>query len=176
MDAGELVQFLAYIGLGSNLGDRRVALDTACHRLGELPGHRLTGVSAVYETAPVGPQDQPAYLNQVAAMTTPLEPVALMRTLLEIEQQMGRAPRTEATRWGPRVIDLDLLLYDERTVEVPGLTLPHPRMHERWFVLKPLADLAPDLMIPGQVLSVKSLLEALAVPPSHESISGKCAD
>lgn len=151
----------AYIGLGSNLGDRRETLAQARQHIASLAATQLTGESGIYETAPVGPQDQPSFLNQVVSIETTQSPGDLMAALLGIETQLGRAPRTPENRWGPRVIDLDLLLFGDQTVDQPGLSLPHPRMHERWFVLRPLADLTPDLLIPGQSEPVSRLLDRL---------------
>lgn len=130
----------AYIALGSNLGDRGGMLAEALRRLDAGEGVTVTGVSAVYETDPVGYTEQPAFLNMAAALRTTLPPVALLRLLLEVERQLGRV---RDVRWGPRVIDLDLLLYGAVKMDGAELTLPHPRMMERAFVLVPLADVLP---------------------------------
>lgn len=146
----------AYVALGSNLGDRRAHLDAALDALATLPHTQLDAVSSVYETAPVGPAGQQDYLNAVARLATSLAPVELLDALLAIEQSRGRV-RTE--RWGPRTLDLDLLLHDETTIREPRLTLPHPAMLGRAFVLVPLNDLAPGLILSG--LSVAEHLAQL---------------
>lgn len=135
----------AYLALGSNLGDRRAQLRQAVDRLPcEEPGAglRVTGVSGVYETDPVGgPDDQGPYLNLVAEVETTFDPFQLLERCLAVEQAGGRE---RSIRWGPRTIDVDVLLYGDVRIESPELTLPHPRMWERRFVLEPLADLAPE--------------------------------
>jgi 2-amino-4-hydroxy-6-hydroxymethyldihydropteridine diphosphokinase len=146
----------AYIGLGSNLGDRAAHLDRALAALAATPGVALQKTSALYETEPLGPPGQGAYLNAVAAIQTSLEPRALLQRLLAIESEAGRARGPE--RNAPRTLDLDLLLYGESRIEEPGLEVPHPRLHERPFVLEPLRDVAPDLVHP--VLGVR--VDALA--------------
>jgi 2-amino-4-hydroxy-6-hydroxymethyldihydropteridine diphosphokinase len=133
---------LAYVGLGSNLGDREATIRAA---LDALPG--VVAVSRLRETEPVGVMDQPPFLNGAAAVETELPPRELLETLLAIERQLGRERRE---RWGPRTIDLDLLLYGAETIDEPGLTVPHPHLHERRFVLEPLADLDQDLVVPGR--------------------------
>ncbi|HYY32952.1 MAG TPA: 2-amino-4-hydroxy-6-hydroxymethyldihydropteridine diphosphokinase [Gaiellaceae bacterium] len=134
----------AYIGLGSNLGDREMALRQALAGLEELGAVR---VSSVRETEPVGITDQPRFLNAVAELNTELAARDLLDRLLELERTIGRN-RTKETRWGPRTIDLDLLLYGDEVIAEPGLTVPHPRLAEREFVLEPLYELAPDLVLP----------------------------
>jgi 2-amino-4-hydroxy-6-hydroxymethyldihydropteridine diphosphokinase len=134
----------AYIGLGSNLGDREMALRQALAGLEELGAVR---VSSVRETEPVGITDQPRFLNAVAELNTELAARDLLDRLLELERTIGRN-RTKETRWGPRTIDLDLLLYGDDVIAEPGLTVPHPRLAEREFVLEPLYELAPDLVLP----------------------------
>jgi 2-amino-4-hydroxy-6-hydroxymethyldihydropteridine diphosphokinase len=131
----------AYIGLGSNLGDRGENLRRALERLG------AARVSTIRETDPVGVTEQPRFLNAVAELETGLPPRALLDRLLEIERDLGRDRESEE-RWGPRTIDLDLLLYDDEVIDEPGLTVPHPRLAERRFVLEPLHELAPDLVLP----------------------------
>jgi 2-amino-4-hydroxy-6-hydroxymethyldihydropteridine diphosphokinase len=139
----------AYIGLGGNLGDPRQRLLDAFDALDRLPRSRLRARSALYRTAPVGPQDQPDYVNAAARLETELTPLELLEQLLEIEQRLGRV--RDGRRWGPRVIDLDLLLHGDRALEHPRLRLPHPELHRRAFVLIPLAEVAPaDLSIPGR--------------------------
>jgi 2-amino-4-hydroxy-6-hydroxymethyldihydropteridine diphosphokinase len=132
---------LAYIGLGSNLGDREGSIRAAAAL---IDARRL---SAIVETEPWGNEHQPKFLNAVAEVETELEPRQLLDQLLEVERQLGR--ERDGTHWGPRAIDLDLLLHGQRTLDEPGLTVPHPYLHERLFVLEPLAELAPDAVVPG---------------------------
>jgi 2-amino-4-hydroxy-6-hydroxymethyldihydropteridine diphosphokinase len=157
-DTENLVEegIIAYIGLGTNLGDRLGNIQTALQKLADLPTIKLMRVSSLYETAPVGVTEQPDFLNVVAAARTSLAPQALLDALLHIENQMGRV-RTE--RWGPRVIDMDLLLYGADQVALPGLTVPHPRLRERAFVVIPLAEIAPDLALPGDGKKATDLAE-----------------
>jgi 2-amino-4-hydroxy-6-hydroxymethyldihydropteridine diphosphokinase len=136
----------AYVGLGGNLGDRLANLDRAVELLRHEPGLRVVGVSSFRETDPVGYVDQPRFLNGAVALETGLGPRVLLDRLLAIERALGRE-RT-GPRFGPRTIDLDLLLYGAETVDEPGLTVPHPRLAERRFVLEPLAELDPDLALP----------------------------
>lgn len=138
---------LAYIGLGANLGDRAGTLREALARLDSEPGIEVKAVSAVRETEPVGYVDQPRFLNAAAAVETGLRPLALLRRLQAVERGLGRTH--EGPRFGPRTIDLDLLLYGDEVVDEPGLTVPHPRLAERRFVLEPLAELDPALVVPG---------------------------
>ena len=133
---------LAYVGLGANLGDREAAIRAAAEAIG---ARRL---SPIVETEPWGYEDQPRFLNAVAELETDLTPRQLLERLLEVERALGRV-RT-GPRFGPRTIDLDLLLYGAERVAEPDLEVPHPRMHERAFVLEPLAALAPELEIPGR--------------------------
>jgi 2-amino-4-hydroxy-6-hydroxymethyldihydropteridine diphosphokinase len=143
---------LAYIGLGSNLGDRRAMIAGALDHL------RPRRVSAVVETEPWGVTAQPRFLNAVAEVETDLAPAALLDRLLDIERDLGRV---RAGKWGPRAIDLDLLLYGDRTVASEALSVPHPRLHERRFVLEGLAELCPDHRVPGLDRTVRELLERL---------------
>ncbi|MCX2726554.1 2-amino-4-hydroxy-6-hydroxymethyldihydropteridine diphosphokinase [Thermomicrobium sp. 4228-Ro] len=147
---------IAYIGLGSNLGDRRATLRAAVRRLSEHG--RIVAVSSLYETEPVGFRDQPWFLNAVIALETDLDPRELLRTLLAIERSFGRE---RTFRNAPRTLDLDLLLYDGVVENSVGLTVPHPRLHERAFVLVPLAEIAPDEVHPLLGLPVRVLLEQL---------------
>ena len=137
----------AYVGLGSNLDDPVAQLTRAFAELAALPDTRLMARSPLYRSAPMGPQDQPEYINAAAALATGLAPQALLQALFAIERAHGR--RRDAVRWGPRTLDLDLLLYADLVLREPGLTLPHPGVHERAFVLYPLADIAPALGVPG---------------------------
>ena len=150
----------AYLGLGGNLGDRAAALREALTKL-EAAGIRITALSSVYETEPVGLRDQPCFLNMVCAIETDQTPFDLLVTLQNIESAMGRV---RTVRWGPRIIDLDILLYDEITLNTPYLTIPHPRMIERAFVLRPLAEISPDLIHPGMGLTIETLVQHLSGP------------
>jgi 2-amino-4-hydroxy-6-hydroxymethyldihydropteridine diphosphokinase len=138
---------IAYVGLGSNLGDREATLREAVRLLGELDGVEVRAVSSFRETDPVGKLDQPRFVNAAAALETSLPARELLDRLLEVERALGR-DRSVEDRWGPRTIDLDLLLYGEETIDVPGLQVPHPRLPERAFVLEPLLELAPELCLP----------------------------
>jgi 2-amino-4-hydroxy-6-hydroxymethyldihydropteridine diphosphokinase len=138
----------AYVGLGANLGDREATIRRAVELLAERVGIEVLAVSALRETDPVGLEDQPRFMNGAAVLETTLSPRALLETLLEVERVLGRT--RDGPRFGPRAIDLDLLLYDDETVDEPGLTVPHPRLHERRFALEPLAELDPALAIPGR--------------------------
>lgn len=145
----------ALIALGSNVGDREAHLRFAVERLGALGAVRA--VSSFHETEPVGYAAQGPFLNAAVVLETGLEPRVLMRELLAIEAERGRERRV---RNGPRTLDLDLLMYGDLTMDVPGLTLPHPRMHERLFVLAPLAEVAPERVHPCLKRSVRELFEA----------------
>lgn len=138
---------LAYVALGANLGDPASTLRAAFGALANLPDSRVLRCSSLYRTAPVGLLDQPEFVNAVALLETTLMPQALLGQLLDIEHRFGRQ---RGEKNGPRTLDLDLLLYDERCLELPELTLPHPRLHLRAFVLQPLAEIAPDLRLPGR--------------------------
>jgi 2-amino-4-hydroxy-6-hydroxymethyldihydropteridine diphosphokinase len=131
----------AYVALGANLGERESSLVDAIYRLMNDHDLEIRSISSAYETAPVGYTDQPSFLNMVLCLVTDLEPMTLLRRLLEIEQEMGRV---RDVRWGPRNIDLDLLVYGEVFLNTPELTLPHPRMGQRAFVLVPLRDVWPQ--------------------------------
>jgi len=147
----------AYVGLGANLGDASAALDAAEAALDALPGTRVAASSPRYRTAPVDASG-PDYLNAVAALDTDLSAEALLAALHEIELRHGRE---RPYRNAPRTLDLDLLLHGETRIDLPHLVVPHPRLHERAFVLVPLADLAPDLEVPGRG-RVRDLLDAVA--------------
>ena len=146
-----------FIALGSNQADPVAQVTRAFDELQRLPQSRLLGRSSLYRSAPLGPQDQPPFINAVALLDTLLTPDALLDALQEIEQRAGRVRKAE--RWGPRILDLDLLLYANRIIDTPRLQVPHYHMHARSFVLYPLAELAPDLTMPdGTPLS--NLLDA----------------
>ena len=134
----------AYVGLGANLGDRAAMLRAALEQLAAEPGLEVVAVSPVRETEPVGYHDQPRFLNAAAAVETELPPRELLDRLLGIERRLGRT--REGPRFGPRTIDLDLLLYGDEQIDEPGLEVPHPRLHERLFVLEPLLELDPGLV------------------------------
>jgi 2-amino-4-hydroxy-6-hydroxymethyldihydropteridine diphosphokinase len=162
----------AYLALGSNLGDRLHTLQRGVDLLAR-PGLDVVRSSRVYETEPVGPA-QPEYLNAVVEVRTELGPRQLLEACLGVEAELGRV---RGERWGPRTLDVDVLTYDERTVDEPGLAIPHPRMHERGFVLVPLGELDPDPMLPGgrsivtlrlppdAVLGVRAFAPPLRVSP-----------
>lgn len=135
-----------YIGLGANLTEPVAQLKRAVAALALLPASQLRQVSQFYSSKPMGPQDQPDYVNAVAAIDTELTPEQLLAALQNIEQQQGRVRKAE--RWGPRTLDLDILLYGKLTLNTDTLTIPHYGMHLREFVLYPLAELAPELVLP----------------------------
>jgi 2-amino-4-hydroxy-6-hydroxymethyldihydropteridine diphosphokinase len=136
----------AFLGLGSNIGDRKANLARAVAMLAAHPQIEVVDVSSIHETEPVGYTKQPDFLNAVARVETTLRPRELLDVILAIEAEMGRE---RTIRWGPRVIDIDILLFDGEQVDEPGLQIPHPRMMERQFVLDPLAEIAPDLVLPN---------------------------
>lgn len=143
---------IAYIGLGSNLEDPQGQLQRAFVELDGLPGTRIVAISSLYHSAPLGSPDQldlssqPNFVNAVAKIVTEFAPQAMLQALLQIEHQHGRE---RTTRNAPRTLDLDVLLYDELQLNEHGLTIPHPQMHRRAFVLQPLLEIAPDISIPG---------------------------
>ncbi len=148
----------AYVGLGANLGDRERTLRAAVAALDAEEGIEVVAVSKLRETEPVGVGEQPLYLNGAAALDTTLEAQELLQRLLAVEQRFGRV-RVPGEH-GPRTLDLDLLLYGGERIEAPGLVVPHPRLHERRFVLEPLVELDPALVVPGRG-TVESLLRGL---------------
>lgn len=145
-----------FVGLGSNEGERLEHLSQAIKRLAASPSIRLVQMAPIYETKPVGGPPQPDFLNSVVELDTSLSPPALLAHLQQLERDLGRMP---SARWGPRAIDLDLLFYDERVLHEPHLIIPHPRLHERAFVLAPLAQLAPQFVHPVLRRSIAQLLQ-----------------
>jgi len=149
----------AYVGLGSNLGDREATIRAALAELDAAEGVEIVAVSTLVDTAPVGYTDQPRFLNGAAALESRLQPRELLDLLLAVEARFGRN-RALVPAQGPRTLDLDLLLYGEDQIHEPGLEIPHPRLHERAFVLGPLAELDPALEVPGKG-SIQTLLAGL---------------
>jgi 2-amino-4-hydroxy-6-hydroxymethyldihydropteridine diphosphokinase len=145
-----------YLALGANLGDREQNLRAALAQIRVFVN--ITRVSSVYETEPWGVRDQPWFLNLICTGTTTLSPVDVLRRAKKIENEMGRA---EGIRFGPRPIDIDILFYDRLIELSPALTIPHPRLHERAFVLVPLAEIAPDLVHPRFRVTIRALLDRL---------------
>ncbi len=152
-----LIRVRAYVGVGANLGDREATIADAVRLLGD----EVLGVSRLRETEPWGHADQPPFLNGAILLETDRDPRALLERLLAVERELGRV--REGPRYGPRTIDLDLLLYGDLVLDEPGLELPHPRLHERAFALEPLLDLDPALEIPGRG-RVADLLAGLQSP------------
>jgi 2-amino-4-hydroxy-6-hydroxymethyldihydropteridine diphosphokinase len=152
----------AYVGLGSNLGDREATLRAAVGRLAGLSKTEVRGISAFRDTEPVGYIHQPRFLNGAVELETDLAPRELLDALLELERDFGR-DRSTSPPQGPRTLDLDLLLYGDEEIDEPGLEVPHPRLHERGFVLEPLAELDPALDVPGRG-PVQALLSKLDSP------------
>jgi 2-amino-4-hydroxy-6-hydroxymethyldihydropteridine diphosphokinase len=150
----------AYIALGSNLGDRASTIAAALRALDRVDGIRILRTSTLIETDPVGPVGQGPYLNGVVCVLTTLDPRGLLDALLAIEQSLGRERATEE-RWGARTIDLDLVLFADTILDEPGLTVPHPRLHERRFVLQPLVEIAPDARHPSLNVTAVELLDRL---------------
>lgn len=159
-----------YVGLGSNLDDPIAQLRTAKSALSMLPRTRLERCSSFYRTAPVGYTEQPDFFNAVCRLSTELDAATLVEHLLAIEVRHGRVRRKQ--KWGPRTLDLDLLLYDQFVMSTPGVTVPHPRLHERAFVLYPLSELDQDLIVPGRG-EVTELLAACREQPI-EKIDKTC--
>jgi 2-amino-4-hydroxy-6-hydroxymethyldihydropteridine diphosphokinase len=139
----------AFVGLGANVGDVEMTLAEACMAIDGLPQTSIRNQSPWFRSPPWGRTDQPEFTNGVVELQTRLAPVELLQRLLEVEERFGRVRRPDE-RWGPRTLDLDLLLYGEETIDEPGLQVPHPALHERAFVLLPLSRIAPTLEIPGQ--------------------------
>ena len=148
----------AFIGAGANLGEPVRQIQRALGELEKSPGVRLGAVSSLYRTQPMGPVAQPPFINAVFSLECGISPQELLALLLSVEEKMGRIRRE---RWGPRVIDLDLLFFDEAIISEQGLEVPHPRLHERRFVLTPLVEIAPDVVHPILKKSAFDLLAAL---------------
>lgn len=155
----------AFVGLGANLGDVAVTLPAALAALNDLPETTVSACSSFYRTPAWGMTQQPDFTNAVAALETRLGAHALLDALLAIERLFGRDRNLDGPRWGPRPLDLDLLLYGDRVLDEPGLTLPHPRLHERAFVLVPLAQIAPALVVPerGAVVDLLAAVDAAGI-------------
>ena len=151
----------AYIALGSNLGDRRAMIARAIRRVDQHAGIAVERVSSIIETEPVGPPGQGPYMNAAVRVRTGLDPRGLLEALLAIEIELGRDRSADSVRWGARVIDLDLLVFGQLVIDEPGLRVPHPRLHERVFVLIPLAEIAPGLRVPPEHRTPHAMLAAL---------------
>ena len=160
----------AYVGLGSNLGERESLLKSALEQLAQLPETRLGKVSSLYDTAPVGELDQPNFLNAVAQLETALTARQFLWNLLLIERRLGRV-RHAAQRYGPRTIDLDLVLFGDQVIDTPDLKVPHPEYHRRAFVLVPLAEIEPKLVHPVLGLTAPELLERVEERPTVRRMS-----
>ncbi|MGC7847573.1 2-amino-4-hydroxy-6-hydroxymethyldihydropteridine diphosphokinase [Desulforudis sp. 1088] len=164
----------AYMGLGANLGDRRANILSAIGCLRALPGIAVLRAASLYESAPVGFIDQPRFVNTVIEVTTDLSPFDLLAAVQRVERDLGRV---RTVRWGPRTIDIDILLYDDVTMDDPALTIPHPRMAERAFVLVPLAELVPDRLLNGRTVrdlaaAARSRADVEILTPAAEVIPG----
>ena len=160
----------AYIGLGSNLGERETLLKAAIAQLAQLPETRLGSVSSLYDTAPVGELDQPNFLNAAVQLETALTARQLLWNMLLVERRLGRV-RHVARRYGPRTIDLDLILFGDLIIDTPDLRLPHPEFHRRAFVLAPLAEIEPRLVHPVLGLDMTELLERVEQRPAVRRMS-----
>jgi 2-amino-4-hydroxy-6-hydroxymethyldihydropteridine diphosphokinase len=160
---------IAYIGIGSNLGDKVLQCQRAVQEILKIDRHRLLAQSSLYKSLPLGYTDQDWFVNGVIEIETDLEPLPLLQELKSIEERFGRR---QTFRWGPRVIDLDILFYGERKVREALLEIPHPRLHERQFVLIPLAEIAPDFVHPVLGKTIRELLENFSHDQGVEKISG----
>ena len=152
---------LAYIAIGSNLASPLEQVNAAVEALGEIPQSRIVAVSSFYRTPPLGPQDQPDYLNAAVVLETELDPEALLDNTQRIELQQGRVRKAE--RWGPRTLDLDIMLFGNEVINTERLTVPHYDMKNRGFMLWPLFEIAPELVFPDRE-TLREILTSLAVP------------
>lgn len=164
-------QITAYISAGSNKGDRKQILSSAVEKLTTINGVEVTGVSSLYETEPWGREDQPCFLNCVIEIRTKLEPVNLLDALTKMEYEFGR--RLNSEKWSTRELDLDILIYDETIINSPDLVIPHKHLTERKFVLVPLVELCPELVLPGDGVTVTQALQAC---PDNGSVKLSQAD
>jgi len=161
--AGDPRREVVFVGLGSNAGERRATIGSALDRIAALVGVRVVRVSKLRETAPVGGPPQRAFVNAVAELETSLEPAQLLAELQRVEGALGRV---REVRWGPRTIDIDVLLFGELVLETPDLVVPHPRLSERAFVLEPLAEIASERVHPGCGRTLGDLWIALSAAPA----------
>jgi 2-amino-4-hydroxy-6-hydroxymethyldihydropteridine diphosphokinase len=153
-----MTQSIVFLGLGSNIGDRVKALKEAERLISEIDGVLVVSSASLYETEPVGIVDQPSFINSALKIKTTLRPTELLGGLKEIERKLGRV---DTIRWGPRIIDIDILLFDNIVVNKKGLTIPHPEMAKRAFVLVPLSEIAPDIIHPVLKKSIRELVDEL---------------
>lgn len=160
----------AYVGLGSNLGEREATIRSALDQLSRLPETQLVQVSSLYDTAPVGELDQPNFLNAVVVLETGLDARSLFWNMLLIERRLGRV-RQPSRRFGPRTIDLDLLMFGDEVIDLPDLQVPHPEMPRRAFVLVPLVEVDPHAVHPGLGLTMSELLSRLDPRPAVKRMS-----
>lgn len=160
---------IAYIGLGSNMGDKIANLKKAIEELGKILGTKVLTVSSFYKTEPVGDIEQDWFINAAVKLETTLTPRELLNKLLDIEKDLGRV---REIKWGPRVIDLDILLYDDLVMDEEGLAIPHPYLHERGFVLSPLAEIAQEVIHPKLKKSISELIKGIHNNYKIENIGG----
>lgn len=159
----------AYIGIGSNLGDRHAHIRHALEHLAALTDAQPLRAAGIIETEPVGPVEQGLFLNTVAELSTALQPAELLAELHRIERERGR-DRSRQRRWGPRTLDLDILLFGDAIIREPGLVIPHKHLHERDFVLRSLVELAPELTVPGTGHTVQWLLDNISDAPTGDHV------
>jgi len=160
---------IAFIGLGSNIGDKVANLKKAIEELGKIQGNKVLAVSSFYKTEPVGGVEQDWFVNAAAKVETGLAPKSLLKALLDIEKNLGRV---RDIKWGPRIIDLDILLYDDLIIAEEGLIIPHPYLYERGFVLVPLAEIAAEVMHPELKKSMSELMNGLHDNKKIERVGG----